>query len=368
MKNIYSFIFLFIVSNGLLAQEKFSGNLNTGLLFPFTDYTETSYPGHKPNLAISTGIGYQFNKYLKLRGDILYGTLNGNNNINFYETSIYDGQLALEFNAMKLFNDRSNYKINVLGGTGLIAYYSRLYSIATGNLVAASPADPEKILSPNAYISGGLNVGVPITKKLDVNAGFTLKYLIDAPYLDATQSGDATDHFGFLNVGLVYYLKSDKDKNKIEMDKRKYRMLVNRMDSLENASSGVSPEKLARMEMESQEKDLLINSMREELDSLRANVVEVKTDRPGQQTDLPDRVAILNSVQYRIIVASLPTRAMAQRWIDRSQLDKSEMITAYIEDINTYRVIYKSFDTLAAAKKELQQVKSLVSDAWIIKF
>ena len=59
---------------------------------------------------------------------------------------------------------------------------------------------------------------------------------------------------------------------------------------------------------------------------------------------------------------------MAQRWIDRSTLDKSEMVIAYIPDLNTHRVIYRSYDTFESARKEQQRIKIMIEDAWIIRF
>ena len=120
----------------------------------------------------------------------------------------------------------------------------------------------------------------------------------------------------------------------------------------------------------------MINNLKTELDSARALVATNYDTISGRSFDSPsttpptEAVAaeILSRPAYRIIVISLPTREMAQRWIDKSNLDKSEMVIAYIPDLNTHRVVYKSFNTFPAARKEQQRLKRSISDAWIIKF
>jgi len=49
-------------------------------------------------------------------------------------------------------------------------------------------------------------------------------------------------------------------------------------------------------------------------------------------------------------------------------LDRDEMMIAYIERLDTYRVIYKSSDSMAAAKKHRDEARKYYSDAWIAKF
>ena len=139
-------------------------------------------------------------------------------------------------------------------------------------------------------------------------------------------------------------------------------------------------EKVARLEMSNQEKDMQLEMMRSELDSIKANpVVVTKEVKPGKGERMVVREAgsdqaagtgnaDLGPVRYRVVVVSSPSQAGAQRFIDRCKLDKSEMMIAYIEKLDTYRVIYKSSESLDSAKKAAQEARQYYSDAWIAKF
>ncbi|MEQ9262390.1 MAG: SPOR domain-containing protein [Owenweeksia sp.] len=364
---ILTLFIILTVSYGYKAQESLSGHLNTGLIIPFTDFTESSFRGTKPNVLISAGLGYQFNvPNLRLRGDITAATIDGDDNVFFHETTFYEGLLSLQYNIVPLFSD-SKFKLYLTGGAGGVFYYSKLYDIKTRSLVAESPNPAEQSLSFNPVLAGGIEMGYPISDNLEINLGFTERAVLFNDYIDAYKSGDFNDLYGSLTAGLTFYLKDKKDKSKVELDRSKYNQLISTIDSLEGASNNGNPEDIAKLEMEKREKDLRIQMLENELDSMRAKVVKLDTEKRNMP-QAPDAEQLLSRPQYRLIVASLPSRAMAQRWMDRSSLDKSEMIIIYVEDINTYRVIYKSYDSYSAARKEQQQIKSVVSDAWIKKF
>jgi hypothetical protein len=351
------------------AQKKLSGHINTGLLFPFNDFSDNSFRGVKPNSFVSIGLGYDLPKDFRLRGDLNAGLLNGDNNIAFYETSFYEAHLFAEYNVLKLIDSykKSKFQVNVNAGTGLIFYYSKLYDITTRARIAESPNPAESSYSANPMLTAGFNLGYAITPNLNIHLGYTQRAILFNDFMDAFDNGDANDYYGGLNVGMSFTFKKVKDKTKVEVDKKRYNNMIATIDSLDKAASKASPEKMARLEMESQEKDLKISALESTIDSMNTRVASVGTDRPGQSNASADAEAILSNVQYRIIVGSMPTRELAQKWISRSNLDQSEMVVVYVEDIDTYRIIYKSYDSFAAAKKELPSVKSSVPDAWIIK-
>ncbi len=352
----------------LQAQESLSGHLNTGLVVPFNDFTNNDFRGVKPNLLISAGLGYALSvPNLRLRGDVTAAILNGSNNSSFYETTFYEGLVSLQYNLVPLFNESSDFRFYLTGGAGVTAYYAKLYDIRTRTLRGESPIPSESSFSLNPVVAAGFEMGYAVTPNLEINLGFTERLMLFNDFMDAFESGSSDDLYGNATVGLTFYLKKQKDKSKVELDKNKYNQLISTIDSLEQANNRVDTEKVARLEMESQEKELKIQMLQNKLDSMRAKVVKIDTDQPATQPK-PDAQALLAESKYRIIVASLPSRTMAQRWIDRSSLDKSEMFIVYVDDLNTYRVVYKSFDTFQAARKEQGQVKSIVADAWIKKF
>lgn len=347
-------------------QKDLSVHLNTGLHVPFNDFSDNSFQGVKPNLFVSAGLGYYMFENLWLRADLSAGVLNGNNEVSFYETTLYETGLSAEYNILPYLGKKSKYQIRINAGAGLTSYYTKLYDLTTRDLITESPAPASSSLSINPYFAGGFSVNYPLTTNLAASVGYNQKLMLFNDFMDGFESGASNDFYGTLNVGIVVTFKDVKDKSKVEIDKKKYKKLISTIDSLDIAAKQGNPEKMARMEMESQEKDLKIRSLEMVVDSLKTNVVTVGTDKPKSARQA-DAEAILATSQYRIIVGSMPTRELATRFISRSSLDQSEMVVIYVDDIDTYRIIYKSFNTLAAAKKELPAARSVVSDAWIIK-
>lgn len=355
-----------------VAQEKLSGQIYGGIFVPFNDFNQTDYDGYKPNLAMGMALGYQALPYIRVRGDLATGLLNGNGPVNYYETNVYEGSLGFDFNAIRLFaKDYTKIKFNLQAGIGIMMYTARLYNRGTGAKVIESPIRTQSPFSPNAILTYGANVSYALTPKLDVNLSYTNRWTDNVDWMDGQRSGSFSDTYGMANVGLIFYLKSDKDRSKVEIDKRDLDRMIASKDSLgEVAKKGeIATEQVEELQIANQEKVTKIQRLEAKVDTLIAKIeAETDTVAPGASRTPADAEAILANEQFRLIVASLPTEAMAQRWIDRSKLDKSEMVIAYIEEHNTYRVVYKSFKSFPAARKELLNIKSMVGDAWIVKF
>lgn len=362
---------------GLRAQEGLSASIYSGWLFPYMDLTEADYLGVKPNLALGAGMGYELWKPLRLRGDLVYGNMNGNNQRNYFETHIMETSLGFDLNLIGLFApDFDAVKLNLYGGGGMNFYTARLYDINTGQKVTESPPRRDKALSPNAFAAYGASLGIRLSPKLDLTLGMTNRYVLDADWMDGFASGDATDHYGMATAGFVYTLRSDRKPGTIEVEENRFRKLNAQADSTKELRQEVvaQRERAEKLEALQSEHQAARRKIMRQLDSTRSvlaqNLDTIRTSS-GDPTRAPDKgmaEKILSKVQYRLVVASLPSRSMAQRWIDRSRLDKSEMVIAYIENLDTYRVVYKSFDTYAAARKEHLQIKQQIPDAWIIEF
>jgi hypothetical protein len=376
-KLLLSMTFVVAATVSGFAQNNLSANVFTGLFFPFNDFTSTDYEGYKPNLGVGAGIGYNFGDAFRLRGDLLYGTMNGNNEAWYYQTTIFEPHLSGELDFLGLFSDEGGLKLNLRLGTGFSIYQANLYDRGTGARLTESPPRNRKALSPNAFVSYGANFGIPLSHKLDLTIGYQNRYVFDNDWMDGFASGEATDQYGFASIGFVYYLKSDRAPGTVEVEEEKYQKLTAESDSAMALREKLLDEKerVDQLEMEQQEQNMVINNLKAELDSAKAMAAtnyDTITRRSYAPSATPPTEAvaaeILSEPAYRIIVASLPTREMAQRWIDKSTLDKSEMVIAYIADLNTHRVIYKSYDTFPAARKEQQRIKRSIADAWIIKF
>ena len=376
-KLLLSTLFVLAISVSGFAQNNLSANVFTGLFFPFNDFTATDYQGYKPNLGVGAGMGYNFGNAFRLRGDLLYGTMNGNNDSWYYQTTIFEPQLSGELNFLGLFNNDGGLKLNLRAGTGFSIYQANLYDRTTGNRLTESPPRSSKALSPNAFVSYGVNFGIPLSHKLDISIGYQNRYIFDNDWIDAFAGGEATDQYGFASIGFVYYLKTDRAPGTVEVEEERYQKLTAETDSAMMLREKLLDEKerVDQLEMEQQEQNMVINDLKAELDSTKAmaatNYDTVSRSSFSFSETPPTEAAasqILSKPMYRVVVASLPTREMAQRWIERSTLDKSEMVIAYIADLNTHRVVYRSFDTFPAARKVQQQIKGAITDAWVIRF
>jgi len=393
-KNQFCFALLisFFFTLNLQAQEKLSANIGLGLGVPFTDLTENNYQGNRANLAVTAGLGYQLGNYFRLRGDALAGQLNGNNDVLYYQATIYEGSLALEFNIMRMFSKETNFKLNIVGGMGYGFLSSSSYDIETRERVIEIPIRGAADYSYQAFFLGGMNVGIPFTPNFDLNLGYGHRQVLAQPWIDATQSGTETDVYGMITMGFTFKLGKPKEEGKIEVDERRFANLRMRVDSLERtaAESSDATEQIATLEKSNQEKEMEIEILKIEIDSLKVARASEKIAQKGEKADITLRAVdtkkgsnksaqkatdvtevnsdLLGKVMYRVIVGSLPSRSLAQKFIESSNLDDSEMIIAYMENIDRFRVIYKSAESKAEARKYLLEARRKYKDAWITQF
>lgn len=355
-------------------QTKFSGNLEGGLGVPFADLNDNTYEGYKANFTIGAGLGYELDPSSRLRLDLLAGQLNGNNADFFWQAQIYEGSVSYEYNLIHLFNYQSNYKLNFRGGLGAGLATSHLFDINSRQRIAEipSPGNNRDAFSLQSYVLLGANFGIPLTNKVDFNIGYAQRFLLFQPWLDAFDP-NSNDHYGVGTVGFTVYLRSDRDKSKIEVDPNNYQELKQRAEVSAQNQRELEKEKerLARLEMLNQEKEMEIAMLKQDLDSLKANPVVVSGEAtPGRGESIKVRSADFDTGEkmFRIVVVSAPSQAGAQKFVERSKLDNSEMKIAYIEQLDTYRVVYKSASTMEEARKYLQEARKYYSDAWIVKF
>lgn len=381
MKKLAILGFGLLITAGLQAQEKFSANLEFGLGVPFVELNNNNYIGYKPNLAISAGIGYQFDKASRLRADVLSGQLNGNNTAYYFQAQSYEGSLSYEYNLLHLFGAvGSDFKLNGRIGIGAGIMNSYLYDINTRVRIAEVPSPNTGSFSVQTFVLAGANAGIPITDKIDLNIGYAHRLLWFQPWVDAYDP-NSFDTYGYFTAGFTFFLKSDRDKSKIEVDPKKYDALKMKADSSDAfaAQANRNNEKVARLEMSNQEKDMQLAMMRSEIDSLKANpvVVQKQVTKPASTASSPSTSgggaaasssADLGPVQYRVVIVSSPSQEGAQKFINRSKLNKDDMQIAYIEKLDTYRVVYKSTESIEEAKAARTEARQYYSDAWIAKF
>ena len=376
MKKITSLLSLLLLTTfAMQGQEKFSAMVEMGLGIPFVELNGNTYQGYKPNIGISGGVGYDIMPNLRLRADVMAIQLNGNNDASYFQAQAYEGSASVDYNILGLFNKNSKYMLNARGGVGAGFANSNLYDINTRQKITEVPAQNVggSSYSIQTFILAGLNLGIPVSDKIAINVGYAHRVLWFQPWLDAFNA-NSFDTYGVLTAGLHFNLKSDRDKSKIEVDPKKYNALKAKADSTDRfeAQANRNAERIGRLEMSNQEKDMQIAMLQGAVDSLKANPIVVKGEvTPGKKENMVVRNQSSDDIgpeRYRVVVVSSPTRAGAQKFIDRSKLDKEEMMIAYIERLDTYRVIYKSTDAIEAAKKHRDEARKYYSDAWIAKF
>ena len=381
MRKLYYLLSGSILLTGALnAQDKLSGNFEIGLGMPFVELDQSNYIGYKTNLVVNAGIGYQFDASSRLRADAVAAQFNGNNASVFYQTQMFEGSLSYEYNIVHLFDPKSNFKLNGRAGLGAGLMNAMLYDRTTRQRVTEipNPTANGRTYSLNTFVLLGANAGIPLSNKLDLNIGYAHRVLLFQPWLDAFNS-NSFDMYGFVTAGLTYYLKSDRDKSKIEVDPKKYNALKESADKADDVSADLDrqAEKVATLEMSNQEKDMQIDLLNQKVDSLNRMPRKTAAVESAEESTKANTGSSKNSRKsstdlgpeaFRVVIVSTPTEMGAQRFINRSKLNTDDMLIAYIEELDTYRVIYKSSSDLNEAKKFRTQARKQYSDAWIGKF
>jgi hypothetical protein len=385
MRHLYKILICFLfISGTLLAQDRLSGNFAIGLGMPFVELDQSNYIGYKTNLAVNAGVGYQFDASSRLRADAVAMQLNGNgfdlsNTPVFYQTQTYEGSISYEYNLIHFFDKKSTFKLNGRAGLGAGLMNANLFDETTRQRIAEypGPGNDRSAYSLNTFLLLGANAGIPLSNKLDLNIGYGHRVLLFQPWVDAYNS-ESFDMYGVLTAGLTYYLKSDRDKNKIEVDPNNYDALKQKADSATTIGNKLNrqSEKVATLEMSNQEKDMQIELLNQRVDSLNtiSRTAAANYYSGDSQMEAPQRTTSrqastdLGATMFRVVIVSSPSEAGAQKFIDRSKLNKDNMQIAYIEKLDTYRVIYKSASTLAEAKDYRAEARKYYSDAWVSKF
>lgn len=354
---IGTFLLAALFANG---QEKLALTAGIGHAHLFGDITANEQQNNRLNAAAFADLQYDLNKYLSVRARLRTGMMDGQEFGLYYETTFIEPALYLDFNILPLFGKESKYRAVIGAGAGWGLLYSKLTNTLTDAVKSVPSNNKAFSNSPSLNITG--MVSVPIVRKVDLRAGYDLGMQVGNDYYDGHKSGNSNDFTGFAWVGLSFSLRDELKKGEMKVQKSRYDELNNQVAE---AKEQAQMEK-AKADMRVKEKDLQIAALRNELDSLRANAAKV-AEAPAPEEGVRAEDA-LKEESWRIIIGSYPSRALAQQFIDRTSLDKSGMFIAHIESLNTYRVVYKSYPSQNAAQKDLPEARSVVADAWIVKF
>lgn len=359
----FSFVFVTTQVFGQAWQEKLSVHTNLAYLWPLTDNNGNDHDFNRFNIGLDLGIGYQYNERLVIRGAWLMGIMDGYN-VYYSQTFISEPGIFADYNILPWFKEGSKAKLNVTGGLGFMFFYANAYDRPGPDrqLILAHPADGAAF-SKAATVTAGGQFQYPVTDNISLQLQTTLKYLYANDYLDAFENGAGTDFIATVELGAVFQLGKSVGKDEMLIKKSNYDALA----QSEKSTKEEMDELRSRHQMDMQEKNLRISGLQTEVDSLRAEKnkrvlpVEVKNEVVTAPVDV-------DAPMWRVIIGSFPSQARAQQFVDRVSLDRSEMQILYIEEINTYRVVYKSFDNVNAAMKAKGEARTVISDAWVVKF
>lgn len=93
---------------------------------------------------------------------------------------------------------------------------------------------------------------------------------------------------------------------------------------------------------------------------------EEENARAQQAEDNTDSDPAGQAKQWRLVLASLDSRERAERYIDRKGISGAQVM--YVDRLNTYRVVYRSFANLREAQQEYEQLLARYPDAWLVHF
>ena len=98
------------------------------------------------------------------------------------------------------------------------------------------------------------------------------------------------------------------------------------------------------------------------------NVSDSDSLQQPTETDQPTTSGseVSNQKMWRIVVSSMPSQEMANKFIGRYQISGARIL--YVDRLNTYRVVQASFQELSDAQVEFNLIKSDFPDAWLVYF
>jgi hypothetical protein len=368
MRNMLTAIVTLLLSTASFAQSFFSAGAGTGLLFQTnTPMSSILFPKYKINGHVVADLGWHYNNLLSLHGSLSLGILNGADDARYYETTFVQPTLRGRINVLPLLNKASKYRLEVDLGIGANAFYSRLYNRATDATISAIPSNRGSLSLGATGLLGG-RLAIPVREDLFAFVGLETHSLLTNPYLDALKNGESNTSSSYIafNFGVHYYFRNVIKEGEMKVSKKKYQSMNTQLQDLQDAQANAQ----ATADMKLKEKDVIIKSLSEEVDTLRAYIANVPkiTEETAKETKQVDPMEAVKNEAYRIIIGSFPSQRKAEDFVAKTPLANDDMFVVYVEKLKTYRVIYKSYDSQAAALKDLPNVRTVVKSAWVIKF
>ncbi len=331
-----------------------------------------------PTKSFSPGVGFElqwgWTDKLRVYGDLSYGSANGGNTENFFEQQYLMGLTGIQWDVYGQFVPDSKLAITLDGIFGWSYFQVAGFDANTGQLVARVPAEGAWSSSP--IVGAGAGISYPLNNQVDVYLGYRHFLMIENDWGDGVNDGDPSDHIGQISVGLRLALNGHEPMAKIPQDD--YDALLTAKSQAERERDEAQDElETTRNRYDAQVEDMynVLSLMNNNLDSLEEKITVLRKDPEGSSSDYvvqnrenDSQSTSSSDGQWRIVIGSFPTAQRAQDFAAQRVIDGGEYEVVFIEDLNTYRVVYNSYSSLATARNDLSRVKSVISSAWIIRF
>lgn len=334
-----------------------------------------------PTRTFSPGVGFQLQygifKNGLLYGDLNYGSVNGGNDSRYYEAQYLQSLLGFQYDVIRAMAPNSGFGLSADLSMGWNMFASNGYQGSDDALLARVPN--EGAASHTPVLGLGVVMGITLSEKVELNLAYRNLYQAENDWVDAFENGEAMDHMGQISLGIRFSLNSKT--RKMEIPEQEYNQLLSSVKKAEEERDEAQ-ERLeqSRLEYDTKIDDLynVLSVMRNSIDSLNAKITILDkmpgTDNQYTVRDQGGRPGTIRTpgssagALWRIIIGSFPTAKAANDFAHARTIEGGNYEVVYISDLNTYRVVYDSYPTLSAARKEISRIRQYVSDAWIIKF
>lgn len=249
MKYIKSYIIislLLITTAGISQEKAWSVQLSAGptihygdimdheLFFPATDNSAAW------NFSGSLSLEKQFNPYLGLRGQILYGKLGGTRytvtNPRYFEADIFDYSLQARLSFVNLFADYNPYRtidFYGLAGVGMSNWESHLKDDTDNIIRSSGGVDVGMIdMTTEGFIPVGAGFSIRMNDNFDLNLESTLR-ITNSDLLDAAEGGSAYDMYSYTSLGFTYTFGSRKAQRRTRIEESTHRIQQEETDTTE---------------------------------------------------------------------------------------------------------------------------------------
>lgn len=335
-------------------------------LFGDTDF---NHPDKMLSPGVGTTLQYGINDYLRVFGDVTFGSANGGNSFLYYENQHLQGVAGLQLDGIRMLGFDSKLGVYGDAGFGWNWTQSTSWETATGR-VRKVPNEGAFSLAPVLAMGGG--VSYSISNQVDIYGGYRTSWQYDNDWGDAYESGDHSDWLGQVSLGVRFSIFGHK--RQMRVDQSDYDELVSARRRAESErDDAVAELNTARRQYDAQIEDLqaVLSNMNNNIDSLKQKFTILRQSDRGVSTynvQNDDGTVTPGANLWRLVVGSYPTENAAIEFAIGEAVGPGDYEIIYIENLATYRVVYKSYSSLSVARQELDDVREIIPDAWIIRF